>query len=132
MKYLIKGERILSTENWEERNTTYAKEYDKDGKEVLIATTISIEQYAKENGFKIVNEKPSTLLSKEQKVAYENELQQIKKWFLENDYKVNKVITGEWEDTDSRWLDYKKERAIKRTRQDEINQLEALNESSEQ
>jgi hypothetical protein len=123
MKYLVKGERILSTENWEERNTTYTKEYDKDGNEVLIATTISIEQYAKENGFKIVNEKPSALLSKEQKLAYENELQQIKKWFLENDYKVNKVITGEWKDTDSRWLDYKKERAIKRTRQDEIGKL---------
>jgi len=118
MKYLVKGERILSTENWEERNTTYTKEYDKEGKEVLIATTVSIEQYAKENGFKIVNEKPSTLLSKEQKVAYENELQQIRKWFLENDYKVNKVITGEWEATDPRWLDYKKERAIKRARQD--------------
>jgi hypothetical protein len=123
MKYLIKGERIISTENWEERNTTYAKEYDKDGKEVLIATTISIEQYAKENGFKIVNEKPIMLLSKEQKVAYENELQQIKKWFLENDYKVNKVVVGEWEQDDARFLDYKQQREIKRKRLDEIGKL---------
>jgi hypothetical protein len=123
MKYLVKGTRILSTENWEERNTTYTKEYDKDGKEVLIATTVSIEDYAKQNGFKIVNEKPSALLSKEEKLNYENELIQIKKWFLENDYKVNKVITGEWEDTDPRWLDYKKERATKRARQDEIGKL---------
>jgi hypothetical protein len=120
MKYLVKGERIISTENWEERNTTYTKEIDKEGNEVLIATTVSIEQYAKENGFKIVNEKTSTLLSKEEKVAYENELQQIRKWFLENDYKVNKVVIGEWEATDPRWLDYKKERQVKRDRLDQI------------
>jgi hypothetical protein len=120
MKYLIKGERILTTENWEERNTTYTKDFDKDGNEVLIATTISIEDYAKQNGFEIVNTKPNELASKELKVDLENELLQIKKWFLANDYKVNKVITGEWEDTDPRWLDYKKERAVKRARQDEI------------
>jgi hypothetical protein len=123
MKYLVKGERILSTENWEERNTTYTKEYDKEGNEVLIATTISIEQYAKENGFKIVNEKPSTLLSKEEKVAYENELQQIKKWFLENDYKVNKVVIGEWEATDPRWVEYLNERKTKRNRLDDLNKV---------
>jgi hypothetical protein len=123
MKYLIKGERILTAENWEERNTTYTKDFDKDGNEILIATTISIEDYAKENGFKIVNTKPKELASKELKVDLENELIQIKKWFLENDYKVNKVIIGEWEDKDPRWLEYKKERAVKRARQDEIGGL---------
>ena len=92
MKYLIKGERILTTENWEERNTTYTKDFDKDGNEILIATTISIEDYANQNGFKIVNTKPTELVSKELKVDLENELIQIKKWFLANDYKVNSLI----------------------------------------
>jgi hypothetical protein len=120
MKYLVKGERILTTENWEERNTTYTKEYDKEGNEVLIATTVSIEDYAKANGFKIVNEKPIELVSKELKVDLENELLQIKKWFLENDYKVNKVFIGEWQQDDARWVEYKQQRALYRKRLDEI------------
>jgi hypothetical protein len=120
MKYLVKGERILTTENWEERNTTYRKDFDKDGNEILIAKTISIEDYAKENGFKIVNTKPKELVSKELKVDLENELQQIKKWFLENDYKVNKVFIGEWQQDDARWVEYKQQRALYRKRLDEI------------
>jgi hypothetical protein len=120
MKYLVKGERILTTENWEERNTTYKKIFDKDGNEILIAKTISIEDYAKENGFKIVNTKPKELVSKELKVDLENELQQIKKWFLENDYKVNKVFIGEWQEDDARWVEYKQQRALYRKRLDEI------------
>ena len=120
MKYLIKGERILTTENWEERNTTYTKDFDKDGNEILIATTISIEDYAKQNGFEIVNTKPNELASKELKVDLENELLQIKKWFLENDYKVNKVFIGEWQQDDARWVEYKQQRALYRKRLDEI------------
>jgi hypothetical protein len=120
MKYLIKGERILTTENWEERNTTYTKDFDKDGNEILIATTVSIEEYAKQNGFKIVNTKPTELVSKELKVDLENELLQIKKWFLENDYKVNKVFIGEWQQDDTRWVEYKQQRALYRKRLDEI------------
>jgi hypothetical protein len=120
MKYLIKGERILTTENWEERNTTYTKDFDKDGNEVLIATTISIEDYAKQNGFEIVNTKPNELASKELKVDLENELIQIKKWFLANDYKVNKVFIGEWQKDDARWVEYKQQRALYRKRLDEI------------
>ena len=120
MKYLIKGERILTTENWEERNTTYKKEIDKDGNEVLIATTISIEDYAKENGFIILNEKPNELLSKELKLDYQNELKQIKKWLFENDWKVNKVVLGEWTKEDNRWLEYISEREVKRARLDQI------------
>jgi hypothetical protein len=51
------------------------------------------------------------------------ELAEIKKWFERNDWKPNKVITGEWLETDKRWLEYKQERAIKRARQDELNTL---------
>ena len=51
------------------------------------------------------------------------ELQEIKCWFTENDWKVNKIVIGEWSTTDNRWLDYLSERTIKRTRQDELNDL---------
>lgn len=52
------------------------------------------------------------LLIKEQAV--------IQAWFVNNDWKFNKVFIGEWADTDPRWLEYKEQRAIKRARLDEI------------
>ena len=58
-----------------------------------------------------------------QKKKYEKELAEIKQWFSTNDWKVNKIVIGEWERTDSRWLDYIAERTIKRERQDELNEL---------
>jgi hypothetical protein len=124
MKYLVKGKITLSTENWEERNTTITLEVDKDGKQIEVKHLKTIEEFAKENGFEVVTKKPETLIQKEIKVELQNELLQIKKWFLDNDYKVNKVIIGEWQDTDPRWIEYKKERDIKRARQDKINALE--------
>jgi hypothetical protein len=124
MKYLVKGKITLSTENWEERNTTITLEVNEDGKQIEVKHLKTIEEFAKENGFEVVTKKPETLIQKEIKVELENELLQIKKWFLDNDYKVNKVIIGEWQDTDPRWIEYKKERSIKRARQDEINKLE--------
>lgn len=54
---------------------------------------------------------------------YKKELQEIKAWFNSNDWKVNKIVIGEWETTDQRWLDYLSERAIKRARQDELIDL---------
>lgn len=51
------------------------------------------------------------------------ELQKIQKWFVDNDWKVNKIVIGEWATTDERWLGYLKERAIKRARQDELNEF---------
>lgn len=47
----------------------------------------------------------------------------IKSWFKDNDWKVNKIILGEWEDTDPRWVEYKEQRAAKRARLDEIKVL---------
>jgi hypothetical protein len=106
MKYLVNGKRTITTENWQER-----------------MGDISIEDYAKENGFEIVNDTPIEVISRQQKVDYENELLNIKRWFSDNDYKVNKVTIGEWKETDARWTDYKKERTTKRTRQDELIKL---------
>jgi hypothetical protein len=48
------------------------------------------------------------------------ELLFIQQWFIDNDWIPNKIITGEWETTDPRWIEYLSERQIKRTRQDEI------------
>lgn len=57
------------------------------------------------------------------KPEYLKELNQIKQWFKDNDWKVNKVVIGEWDKSDGRWLEYLEERAIKRARQDELNAL---------
>jgi uncharacterized protein involved in type VI secretion and phage assembly len=47
----------------------------------------------------------------------------IKQWLTQNDWKVNKITLGEWEDTDPRWVEYKEQRAIKRERLDEIKEV---------
>lgn len=48
------------------------------------------------------------------------ELNQIRQWLADNDWKVNKIVIGEWSIEDPRWLAYIEERAVKRARQDEI------------
>lgn len=54
------------------------------------------------------------------------ELKEIKQWFLENDWKINKVVIGEWSNTDERYVSYLAERKEKRKRQDEL--IEEINE----
>ena len=51
------------------------------------------------------------------------ELMQIKSWLSNNDWKINKIVIGEWETTDERWTSYLEERAVKRARQDELNKI---------
>lgn len=58
---------------------------------------------------------------KSQKREYRKELREIQQWFKDNDWKVNKIITGEWTEDDPRWVEYKQERTIKRDRQDYLN-----------
>jgi hypothetical protein len=50
----------------------------------------------------------------------ENEKSIILQWFLENDWKVNKLTVGEWEKEDSRWIEYMAQRQEKRARLDQI------------
>ena len=57
------------------------------------------------------------------KKQYNLELIEINQWFINNDWKVNKVFIGEWEETDPRWINYLSERADKRERQDELKAL---------
>ena len=51
------------------------------------------------------------------------ELGEIQLWLSRNDWIPNKIITGEWEATDERWLQYLEERKVKRARQDELKEV---------
>lgn len=52
-----------------------------------------------------------------------NEKKSIYNWLVDNDWKVNKYVLGEWKSDDTRWTSYVSERLIKRERLDEINKL---------
>ena len=56
------------------------------------------------------------------KANLQEEYFEIAAWLRENDWKINKVFLGEWADTDSRWTEYKEQRAIKRARFDKIKE----------
>lgn len=46
------------------------------------------------------------------------ELKEIQLWLSKNDWKVNKIVVGEWTTDDYRWKEYIKERQEKRNRND--------------
>lgn len=52
----------------------------------------------------------------------EREQADILQWLADNDWKVNKVVVGEWTKEDPRWLEYLQERQIKRKRLEEIKE----------
>ena len=52
-----------------------------------------------------------------------HELHDINQWLLDNDYKVNKYVLGEYTDTSQAWIDYKAERAQKIARYNELKTL---------
>ena len=84
--------------------------------------TLSVETFKAwkvENGQLVVRQKESV----PSKILYEQEFQEIQEWFVATDYIPNKIITGEWELTDPRWINYKTERIAKRARQDELKSL---------
>jgi hypothetical protein len=49
------------------------------------------------------------------------EQQEILKWLEEHDWIINKVFLGEWQEDDTRFVEYKKQRLLKRKRLEEIN-----------
>lgn len=68
----------------------------------------------KEDYLAVMDEKTKSItLAKE-------ELCQIKQWLEDNDWKVNKIVVGEWSTDDERWINYLAERKVKRARQDEL------------
>jgi len=56
------------------------------------------------------------------KANLQEEYFDILAWLSQNDWKVNKVVLGEWEPTDPRWTEYKEQRAVKRARLDKIRE----------
>jgi hypothetical protein len=50
----------------------------------------------------------------------EKEQADILQWLTDNDWKVNKIVVGEWTKEDPRWLSYLQERQTKRSRLEEI------------
>lgn len=82
-----------------------------------------LECYRYENGNFIFDDSRidyELIHSQKLKADLQQELKEIHQWLDDNDWIVNKVFLGEWEKDDDRFLNYKKERAIKRARRDEI------------
>ena len=99
-------------------------EYDNGGKDVKWVVDVAGVEYQEPKDIveKILVYIPYTDKELQIKSAAQ-ELNNIKAWFIDNDWKVNKIVIGEWQTTDQRWIDYLNERAIKRTRQDELVEL---------
>lgn len=57
------------------------------------------------------------------KQELEKEQADIMQWLADNDWKVNKVVVGEWSKEDPRWISYLQERQIKRKRLEEIENV---------
>lgn len=110
----VAGERILEIYSTEPKNISEYIEIDVDDSiqdiEVLMF-------YIYEDGQIYKTDKYV------QRKKHRVELKEIQIWLSNNDWKANKIVTGEWETTDQRWLDYLAERSAKRARQDELTLL---------
>jgi hypothetical protein len=133
MIYLINDVRVLSTLDWEQRNPEitiedFAKEngYQIVDVEVIEGKSISKDDFVKtisEDGENIYIFKEEHFQSRTSVQEAKEELQVIITWFKQNDWIPNKVTVGEWKNTDPRFIEYKKERLAKRTRQDELYKI---------
>ena len=71
--------------------------------------------------FTIVTREPSEAeAARDILAAKQKRLQEIDKWFKENDWKVNKLFLGEWKVTDGRWTEYLAKRAKMRKEHEEL------------
>lgn len=74
------------------------------------------------NEFKVVRREPTEEEIIQQQISeISKRLMKIKDWFSENDWKINKIVIGEWEESDSRWQEYLTERQNIRNEQDMLN-----------
>lgn len=55
------------------------------------------------------------------KQQLEKEQADILQWLADNDWIINKVFLGEWQVDDARFVEYKKQRLLKRKRLEQIN-----------
>lgn len=71
--------------------------------------------------FTIVTREPNEAeAARDNLIAKQQRLQEIDKWFKENDWKVNKLFLGEWKVTDGRWVEYLAQRANMRKEHEEL------------
>lgn len=112
----IKEDNIIYGYHTKEVEDTIPFETDLDEKEWA-------EYFASvQNAVKLVDGKIETFEIFDKK-PLELELLEIYRWFVDNDYIPNKIITNEWTTDDARWKLYLNERFMKRKRQDELNAL---------
>ena len=123
MKRYIKlqGERIVEVRPIEEVNLftdeTLLEEFKNNYLELETPDVNDIDlmvKYIYRNGSFV---ETNAFIEREERVT---ELSEIQTWFDKNDWIPNKIIVGEWETTDPRWTTYLEERAVKRTRRDEL------------
>jgi len=125
IKYIkVSGERIVEVRPLLEANVDSAlkAEFEKEFIRADVPEGLSdielLQSYNFRNGkFVKTNEMLDNLKSKQ-------EVESIHLWLTRNDWIPNKIITGEWDSTDTRWLNYLKERKEKRGRLDELSDQE--------
>jgi len=92
------------------------------------ATEIDLDQLKNNDGYLFYSEgslvhRTDLKAKDEANAQLMDELQEIASWFSQSDWIPNKVVVGEWDPSDQRFVSYKVERLAKRARQDEINSL---------
>jgi hypothetical protein len=56
-------------------------------------------------------------------IRFKVEAKEITKWFKATDYFPNKIIRGEWLETEPKWIAYKQECRVKALRLEELNKI---------
>ena len=77
---------------------------------------LSLEEVYYHNGREVTEEQHNRL-------ELLHELKEIREWFESTDYIPNKVLVGEWEKTDPRFVEYCEKRKQMRERQDAVKAI---------
>jgi hypothetical protein len=56
-------------------------------------------------------------------IRLKTEAKEIRDWFKATDYLPNKIIRGEWSETEPKWIAYKQECRVKALRLEELNKI---------
>jgi hypothetical protein len=56
-------------------------------------------------------------------IRFKVEAKEITEWFKATDYFSNKIIRGEWLETEPKWIAYKQECRVKALRLEELNKI---------
>lgn len=90
--YIDKNTKSLTIyENFEPSDTTNLIELEETQYQEYVSKT----QQGYKTNIIIENDNVVITYSEDLKKAYKKELQEIKAWFIDNDWKVNKIVIGE-------------------------------------